>query len=352
MEPAGRVPHWPRGDLHTGTAVESVAVGGSRRLQVHTAEGAADRRRRRGAGGRSGRATANRRRITELGDDDWRQRVADIWLAQPFMVQRLWLDSPVDPGRPPFLGTGGLEPVDNISVVSNYERQAAEWARDARRFGGRGALLLGRGGPGVGCCGRRTAEAMLARLHQLYPETARAGIVAERLLLKQDCPLFSPGSFARRPTVDTGVPGLMLAGDGIRNRPAGGPDGTCRDDRLVGGEPVAGRLGDQRAHPTRFRCRADRRYCGASPSGGALMGLWAWLDDNMPKDVPLQVIPKVRWADQAPTYQQAEPAIIDAALRRAERPSGNCAVFGGQHRCARRSAVRRHGRGGGDRRLA
>ncbi|MDQ1322008.1 MAG: hypothetical protein QG655_3253 [Actinomycetota bacterium] len=58
------------------------------------------------------------------------------------------------------------------------------------------------------------------------------------------------------------------------------------------------------------------------------MGLWSWLDDNMPKDVPLQVIPKVRWADQAPTYQQAEPAIIDAALRRAERrPSGNWYVF-------------------------
>lgn len=58
------------------------------------------------------------------------------------------------------------------------------------------------------------------------------------------------------------------------------------------------------------------------------MGLWSWLDDNMPKDVPLQVIPKVWWADQAPTYQQAEPAIIDAALRRAERrPSGNWYVF-------------------------
>lgn len=58
------------------------------------------------------------------------------------------------------------------------------------------------------------------------------------------------------------------------------------------------------------------------------MGLWSWLDENMPKDVPLQVIPKVRWADQAPTYRQAEPAIIDAALHRAHRrPSGNWYVF-------------------------
>ena len=59
-------------------------------------------------------------------------------------------------------------------------------------------------------------ERMLARLHQLYPETARAGILAERILFTQDCPLFSPGSFAERPTVHTPVAGLMLAGDGIR----------------------------------------------------------------------------------------------------------------------------------------
>jgi len=58
------------------------------------------------------------------------------------------------------------------------------------------------------------------------------------------------------------------------------------------------------------------------------MGIWSWLDEKMPKDVPLQVIPKVRWAEQAPTYTQAEPAIIDAALRRAERrPSGNWYVI-------------------------
>jgi isorenieratene synthase len=147
-----------------------------------------------------------------LGEESWRQRVAAMELAPPFVVQRLWLDRPLDPGRPDFLGTGGLEPIDNISVVSNYERQAADWART-------------HGGSVVEVHSYSVVdpppfdglrEKMLARLHQLYPETARAGIVAERILFKQDCPLFSPGSFARRPTVDTGVPGLKLAGDGIR----------------------------------------------------------------------------------------------------------------------------------------
>jgi hypothetical protein len=47
------------------------------------------------------------------------------------------------------------------------------------------------------------------------------------------------------------------------------------------------------------------------------------------KSIPLQVIPKTDWARQRPTYQDAEPAVIEAALRRAEdRPSGNWYVFG------------------------
>ena len=133
-------------------------------------------------------------------------------LAPPFVVQRLWLDAPVNADRAPFLGTGGLEPVDNISVVNRYEREAADWARE-------------HGGSVVEVHSYSVVdpppfeglrEKMLGRLHQIYPETARAGILAERILFKQDCPLFSPGSFTDRPTVQTGVPGLMLAGDGIR----------------------------------------------------------------------------------------------------------------------------------------
>ena len=42
----------------------------------------------------------------------------------------------------------------------------------------------------------------------------------------------------------------------------------------------------------------------------------------------MKVLPKISWAQQAPTYQQAEPALIDAALQRAHRrPTGNWYVF-------------------------
>lgn len=198
--------------IRTGVSAESISTDGPKRLRVTTSDGqvieadgvvlAVD------VAGLQGIVAAS----PGLGDDDWRARVAGMQLAPPFVVQRLWLDAPVNPDRAPFLGTGGLEPVDNISVVSRYEREAAQWARDHG-----GAVVEVHSYSVVDPPpfeGLR--EKMLGRLHQLYPETARAGIVAERVLFKQDCPLFAPGSFAVRPTVETPVAGLMLAGDGIR----------------------------------------------------------------------------------------------------------------------------------------
>lgn len=196
--------------FHTGVSVSSISTGGVKQLRVHTDDGnlidadgvvlATDVDGLQQIVGAS----------TGLGDADWRHRVAAMEVAPPFMVQRLWLDRPVDAGRPDFLGTGGLEPVDNISVVSNYERQAAEWAR------AHGGSVVEVHSYSVSGQEEQLREQMLARLHEIYPETAAAEIVTERILLRQDCPLFSPGSHATRPSVDTPVPGLMLAGDGIR----------------------------------------------------------------------------------------------------------------------------------------
>lgn len=145
-----------------------------------------------------------------LGDDDWRQRIAALHTAPPFVVQRLWLDRPVDADRPAFLGTGGRPPLDNVSVLERYERQAAAWTA---RTGGSVVELhsYAVNDPQDGLRDR-----MLGRLHDLYPETAAARILGERVLCRSDCPRFAPGEFAGRPGVATFHPGLALAGDGIR----------------------------------------------------------------------------------------------------------------------------------------
>ncbi|MGV0605664.1 FAD-dependent oxidoreductase [Mycolicibacterium sp. XJ1904] len=145
-----------------------------------------------------------------LGDDEWRSRIAAMGTAAPFVVQRLWLDRPVDPDRAAFLGTGGRPPLDNVSVLDRYEREAATWSR---RTGGSVVELHAYA---VTDGKDHVLERLPLRMAELYPETADAKIVGERVLCRQDCPRFAPGDFERRPTVSTPHPGLALAGDGIR----------------------------------------------------------------------------------------------------------------------------------------
>jgi len=146
-----------------------------------------------------------------LDDRPWRGRIAAMRCAPPFLVYRLWLDRPLAARRPAFLATGGLAPLDNVSVLERYEREAAAWA--ARTHGSVVELHA------YAADGGDPAELrprLVRRLHGLYPESARARIVAESAQWRRDCPLFAPGSFARRPHVRTPFGGLVLAGDGIR----------------------------------------------------------------------------------------------------------------------------------------
>jgi carotenoid phi-ring synthase / carotenoid chi-ring synthase len=194
--------------VHLGTRVHSVSRGSAKAFRAQTDSGehldadavvlALD------AGGLQQVVRSS----PELGDEQWRTQISELRSAPSFVVHRLWLDRPVDSNRPAFLGTAGHEPLDNISVLERYEQQAAQWARDHR-----GAVIE------LHCYAtdsESSGEAAIAQLHKLYPETAAANVLHQRVLRRSDCPLFAPGTFSRRPTVATPQPGLVLAGDGIR----------------------------------------------------------------------------------------------------------------------------------------
>jgi carotenoid phi-ring synthase / carotenoid chi-ring synthase len=129
----------------------------------------------------------------DLGDDDWRRRIDGLQTAPPFVVQRLWLDRRVNSDRAAFMGTGGRPPLDNVSVLERYERQAADWSV---QVGGSVVELHAYAvtAPDGGLC-----DHLVDRLHELYPETARANILGERVLRRNDCPRFAPGDFDRDP---------------------------------------------------------------------------------------------------------------------------------------------------------
>jgi carotenoid phi-ring synthase / carotenoid chi-ring synthase len=194
--------------FHLGSAVSSIDGGQDETFRVRTD---ADESLDADAVVLATDVTGLQRIVTSspgLGDDIWRARVKKLRTAPPFMVHRLWLDRPVGANRAAFLGTAGHEPLDNISILDRYERQAAGWVRE------HGGSVVELHSYAVQSAQAQTA--MLSRLHELYPETAGARVVHEQMLYHRDCPLFAPGSHAQRPGVSTPMPGLMLAGDGVR----------------------------------------------------------------------------------------------------------------------------------------
>ncbi|MDQ0715967.1 uncharacterized protein with NAD-binding domain and iron-sulfur cluster [Streptomyces luteogriseus] len=147
-----------------------------------------------------------------LGTTPWRDGIAALRTAPPFLVSRLWLDRPVRADRPGFLGTSGYDGLDNISVLERYEGEAARWA--AKNAGSVVELHAYAVGPGADR--GDVQDALLGQLRRIYPETREAGVVDARHEWRSDCPLFPVGTHHRRPTVRTPHPWLTLAGDGLR----------------------------------------------------------------------------------------------------------------------------------------
>lgn len=148
----------------------------------------------------------------DLGDEPWRERVSVLRTAPRFAVWRRWYGSPAAPDSPDFLGTSNYGPLDNISMVHQFERSAARWAE---RHGGSVVELHAYALP-------ETASEDEVRLElsheqdQLHPELAQAPCLGEQWLVRQDCPLVDTSPWDERPGVVTPDPRVVLAGDGIR----------------------------------------------------------------------------------------------------------------------------------------
>ena len=195
--------------VRTGTSAEQVRTGRQRRFAVHTSADVIET----DAVVLATDIPAMQALLAaspQLGVPSWRERIARLRTAPPFLVSRLWLDRPVRPDRPGFLGTSGFGPLDNVSVLEVFEGEAARWAQ---RTGGSVVELHAYALTTDPVATRRE---LVTQLHRVYPETASAGIVDARHELRADCPLFAPGTFTRRPPVITPDPAVVLAGDFTR----------------------------------------------------------------------------------------------------------------------------------------
>jgi carotenoid phi-ring synthase / carotenoid chi-ring synthase len=151
-------------------------------------------------------------RSPQLGAPQWRERIGRLRTAPPFLVTRLWLDRPVAPDRPAFLGTSGYGTLDNVSVLERWDKEAARWASCT------GGSVVELHAYALMDHADREADRkrLVEQLHRVYPETRAARIVDQRHEWRADCPLFSVGGYLDRPTVRTAAPNLVVAGDLVR----------------------------------------------------------------------------------------------------------------------------------------
>ncbi|MFJ6852618.1 FAD-dependent oxidoreductase [Streptomyces sp. NPDC091271] len=198
-------------EVRTGTPVHRVRPAAGGDLTVET-EGAADRHQAVVLA----LDTSGLRHVVgaseQLGDASWRADIAALRTAPPFLVSRLWLDRPVREDRAGFLGTSGFDGLDNVSVLDRWEGESARWAA---RTGG-SVVELHAYAVDEGAERKQVQRRMLDRLHEVYPETADAGVVDVRHEWRADCPVFPVGGYGRRPAVRTPHPRLALAGDLVR----------------------------------------------------------------------------------------------------------------------------------------
>ncbi|GAA4107398.1 FAD-dependent oxidoreductase [Enteractinococcus coprophilus] len=165
---------------------------------------------------------ASRKLIAGLDGDtpqlvDLQARAARRRNAPAFAVIRLWMSETVRADRPAFLGTSGYQLLDNISVLERFEATAAGWTQT---YGGSvlelHAYAVDDPADPDSARGQAIRAALLADMVQVFPETQGMEIVAEEYLLEDDCGLADVSPWQDHPAVDTGVPGLKLAGDWIR----------------------------------------------------------------------------------------------------------------------------------------
>ncbi|WP_230885609.1 NAD(P)/FAD-dependent oxidoreductase [Streptomyces spinoverrucosus] len=145
----------------------------------------------------------------DLVDRSWREGVAGLRTAPPFLVSRLWLDRPVRPDRPAFLGTSGYAELDNVSLLDLWEGEAHRWSL---RTGGSVVELHAYAVP-PGADRKDVQERLVSQLHRVYPETHDAQVIDSRHEWRKDCPLFEVGGYDRRPRVRTADPAVVVAGD-------------------------------------------------------------------------------------------------------------------------------------------
>lgn len=130
-----------------------------------------------------------------------------------YAILRVWLDKRAGEGLPVFVTTEKVQVLDSITFYHQFDKAAKAWAD--RTQGGVYELHCYAIPPEL-ATEVEVRNAFLEELYYYLPDLRDARVVYENLQFKRDFTAFHCNMYRERPSSDTSVPNLYLAGDWVK----------------------------------------------------------------------------------------------------------------------------------------
>ncbi|MBL8910854.1 MAG: FAD-dependent oxidoreductase [Archangium sp.] len=131
---------------------------------------------------------------------------------QRYAVLRLWIDKAARAGLPVFVITDRVRLLDSITFYDRTERESADWVK---KHGGSVIELHSYAVPDD-VTDADVRAALLDEVLRFLPELQGFVVKEEHFQLRRDFTAFHVGQYASRPGTDSGVRGLVCAGDWVK----------------------------------------------------------------------------------------------------------------------------------------
>jgi isorenieratene synthase len=143
----------------------------------------------------------------------WHQQICKQHPSQRYSVLRLWVDRDVDEALSPFFITEKVNVLDAVSVYHRLEKSSREWVE---KNGGAILELHCYAVPDALPDDEAIRDGLLEEFYTYFPDMRGMTIHHEHLQVRRDFAAFHTGMWKERPSFDTGVPGMYLAGDWVK----------------------------------------------------------------------------------------------------------------------------------------
>jgi isorenieratene synthase len=157
------------------------------------------------------------KRLIEASDLDAPSLLAGVRSlgeADPYVVWRLWLDKPTAADRQPFYTTSKLTYTDSLAIYSAFQEPYVSWAQRTR--GSVVEIHAYAIAPEQLAPIATIKKAMMAELVRLLPELDGAKVLHEEIQMQDNFTRWAPGDHALRPSTETPLANLHLAGDHVK----------------------------------------------------------------------------------------------------------------------------------------